>query len=581
MAENPYLMNEEQVPDNWSPVDPSGQAPQNPSAPPAPNDMPQYFSGSLAPNLQHDGSFVGTEVGTPRIPKYSLMPFGNQSNPFTNAAASSTVEKVAPTIPSSGGGGGSSQVTLNIPAIFTPVTQTVTEPGPLAFTLATEAPGTYFSTPSSSLPNIENFVTGSQGFGASSSGTLTLSVSPTTATSWGIYAAAYNGTLTTPSGFTAFGGGSAHGTGFFSALSGTSPISIAQAVASNSTASGVFAVFAGSLPSIVQQAAATFTGVTPLTKAFTSNNTAGNTIIAIVTTANNTKGPFSLSVSDTAGNSYTTIGYVQGDGVWQPSVLIAIATNIAGSANTVRANITGTPAGGSSGQLQIIEYPALTAASNIPVFKPIISSDIPPINVGSSGNGGISGIVRPVNGGTGSDLSATGGTSLFLSQLSTGANISPTQPDFSDLAGILKATKYNNVALVSNGIPSEVATVDLTGQTAAKTTTTLYAVPTTAQYRLSWNAKVTTPDGASSTLGALTITYTDADNTVQMITAAAQNKNGTIETSDTGNSTTTVMLGLDMMLNARSGTNIQYAFAYASGTPGTMAYNLHIKLESL
>lgn len=89
MADNPYLMDEGKIPSNWSPAE-TGRPLGAPAAP-VPHDMPQFFSGSMPPALQHDVSFVGTEVGTPRIPKYSLMPFGNQANPFTNAAAQSTV----------------------------------------------------------------------------------------------------------------------------------------------------------------------------------------------------------------------------------------------------------------------------------------------------------------------------------------------------------------------------------------------------------------------------------------------------------------------------------------------------------
>jgi hypothetical protein len=145
-------------------------------------------------------------------------------------------------------------------------------------------------------------------------------------------------------------------------------------------------------------------------------------------------------------------------------------------------------------------------------------------------------------------------------------------------------SNYNGIGTVSNGVPAEYATVDLTAQTAAKTTTTLYAVPAAGvgQYRVSWNAKITTVAGVSSTLGPLTIVYTDPDGVVQTITAAAQNSAGTIVISDsTGNSTTTVLLGIPLQLNCKASTNITYAFAYASNAANAMAYNLHIKLESL
>ena len=93
MADSNFV-DEKNIPENLTPIEvPAtvpGRAPLGAPAPPVPHDMPQFFSGSMPPALQHDTSFVGTEVGTPRIDKYSLMPFGNQANPFTNAAAAST-----------------------------------------------------------------------------------------------------------------------------------------------------------------------------------------------------------------------------------------------------------------------------------------------------------------------------------------------------------------------------------------------------------------------------------------------------------------------------------------------------------
>jgi hypothetical protein len=135
----------------------------------------------------------------------------------------------------------------------------------------------------------------------------------------------------------------------------------------------------------------------------------------------------------------------------------------------------------------------------------------------------------------------------------------------------------------SGGLRSAgIAKVNLTAQSAAIATTTLYAVPASGagQYTLQWNAKVTTAAGVSSTLGALTIAYTDPDGVVQTITCAAQSKTGTIETTDAGNSTTTVLLGLPILINAKASTNITYAFAYASNAANAMNYNLHLKLNA-
>jgi hypothetical protein len=101
MANQDYLMSEEEVSEKmpgWEPDTRPG--PTSPSAPPPPNTMPGYFQGSLPPTTQHDTTFIGTEVGTPRIPKTSLMPLSPQSNAFTNAASQSTAQTVAQSTPS-------------------------------------------------------------------------------------------------------------------------------------------------------------------------------------------------------------------------------------------------------------------------------------------------------------------------------------------------------------------------------------------------------------------------------------------------------------------------------------------------
>ena len=131
------------------------------------------------------------------------------------------------------------------------------------------------------------------------------------------------------------------------------------------------------------------------------------------------------------------------------------------------------------------------------------------------------------------------------------------------------------------GIPGIVAGVDLTAQTAAVGTTTLYSVTNAGQYRLQWNSKVTTAAGTSSTLGALTIVYTDPDGVAQTITAGAQTSAGAIATTTTTNTTAAVLLGVPILINAKAGTNITYAFAYASNPANAMNYNLHLKLEAL
>lgn len=143
-----------------------------------------------------------------------------------------------------------------------------------------------------------------------------------------------------------------------------------------------------------------------------------------------------------------------------------------------------------------------------------------------------------------------------------------------------RVNQYQGITTVKNGILSEVAAVDVTAQTAAITTATLYAVPVDGQYRLSWSAKTTTAATTSSTLGALTIVYTDPDGVAVTLTSAAVIAAGTVATTSTANTTGTVLIGIPQYLNCKGITNVTYAFAYVSTGATPMAYNLHILLEA-
>lgn len=140
-------------------------------------------------------------------------------------------------------------------------------------------------------------------------------------------------------------------------------------------------------------------------------------------------------------------------------------------------------------------------------------------------------------------------------------------------------SKYNNIATVSNGVPSELATVDLTAQSAAITATTLYAIPSTGagMYRVSWVATVTTAASTSSVLGGTNgfqLKYTDGNDSV------VKTSNPTTVTSSAGNTTAT-SISESFLAYCKASTNLQYLFDYTSVGVTAMQYNLHIKVEAL
>ena len=91
-------------------------------------------------------------------------------------------------------------------------------------------------------------------------------------------------------------------------------------------------------------------------------------------------------------------------------------------------------------------------------------------------------------------------------------------------------------------------------------------------------------DGASSSLGGstgLTIGYTDGtDSVAQTLVAQLATQAGASAIVNSGNTTATKLLG-SVVIFAKTGVAITYAFDYTSGTPAAMAYELHLKVEAL
>ena len=141
---------------------------------------------------------------------------------------------------------------------------------------------------------------------------------------------------------------------------------------------------------------------------------------------------------------------------------------------------------------------------------------------------------------------------------------------------------YNNFATAGNGQSAIRAVHDTTTNAAAKTATTLYAVPAAngGSYRISFVAKVTRAATTSSVLGgtgAFQAIYTDADDSVVVTTGTITNVSGA---NLAGNTTQTVYSGT-VTVNAKESTNIQFTFGYTSVGATTMQYNLHVRCEQI
>jgi hypothetical protein len=154
-----------------------------------------------------------------------------------------------------------------------------------------------------------------------------------------------------------------------------------------------------------------------------------------------------------------------------------------------------------------------------------------------------------------------------------------SQPDFSDLAGLTKAAKYNGNTLVANGFAAEYATVDRTAQTAnIGAATQLYAVPSNGAglYRVSVYIVVSQAATTSSTLPDSRIFWTDQNSSAAITTSMTASSNA--------NTTSTFMQGT-IIVNAKANTTINYdagqVTPYASSGATPMQYAYHARVEYL
>lgn len=174
------------------------------------------------------------------------------------------------------------------------------------------------------------------------------------------------------------------------------------------------------------------------------------------------------------------------------------------------------------------------------------------------------------------------GDTSFAQDSLPGAAVDVAGKLFITNAGLV--TKYNNIATVSNGVPSELGTQDITAQAAAKTATTLCTPSATGLFRISAYEQVTRAATTSSILGGATgtvITFNDGDgNVAQSNTMAMESTTGTVVTTAAGNTTGTNLTGV-MTIYARTGVAIQYAIGYTSVGVTTMQFAAHLKCEAL
>jgi hypothetical protein len=136
-----------------------------------------------------------------------------------------------------------------------------------------------------------------------------------------------------------------------------------------------------------------------------------------------------------------------------------------------------------------------------------------------------------------------------------------------DGAGNVSGSMPTGVALAGSGFNATVQSANISA-------TDLVPAPAAdTRYRVSGYVVVTTVDGASSTLPKIVLTWNDADN--------GQAQSVDLTATSTGNTLATFKFGVAFLSVDVSAALSFSTTGYASGTPTTMKYAIHIVVEKL
>jgi len=422
---------------------------------------PTHVIAPLAPSQDTTPDQIAYFNRPNAIPFVRHSPLPAAANAQINATAAATAttiaEQVVKTTPSN--------IELDIPDIFTPVSQIVKLPGPLSFDLSLETEGTVFAAP---IPFIGGYGDTQSLFKGISSDPINVAVTSGGNSEVAIWMQASDGgSLVFTSPWTNWQNNSV--------ASINAQFVPAKGTTISYTGSGGGADYAGilvllgasQLPAVVQSKTGS-TSLTPpgtvSTGNFGSPNTAGNAILVMVA-VHNVSGSFDLSgfsVTDTQGNTYLTIEPEPPQNILDTACLAFLCPVIAASAaNSVTVHFPA-PSGSATVTISALELSAvLEQVSLFPEFIPLTSGFIPPIDLSSVNvNGGITGVLGAADGGTGLSSPGTSGNVLTSNGTgwvsSSGSGItsinSQTGPAFTIAAGSgISVVTTTNTATISGG----------------------------------------------------------------------------------------------------------------------------------
>ena len=403
----------------WTPVENAEEA-AKPVIPTPEVQSSPYLRTILPLPLQYTGDTI-KQYNKPGLSSFRLAPLSPSAVPAANAAVQSIIASTPTAVVDI------DSVGLTMPNIFAVSGSPVLGVGTLGVTLVPEPVHTVFA--ASNTPGLDTVVTNK----SVSAPALTITGTPTQAGEWALFIGVGQypeSTQITPgAGWTIIDQVDIQECIASQLLVGTPTVSVTAPMSGSTGFSAILAFFSvatpGTPPSVVQ-----ITGVSNLFTAgsfsFPSNVGVGNNILLAIENSDTSQDPnpvTSVSISDSQGNNYFLLGSVT-SGAGNTQVWLYGAFGVSAGSLNIFYTLDHRARGG----IRALEVSGMGTSGGIPRFRLLDASDIPNLSASKI----TSGILALARGGTGVDLSATGGTGFVLVQNASHV-ISARSLIFSDL----------------------------------------------------------------------------------------------------------------------------------------------------